>query len=116
MNRVPVPEPAQDGSWLLAADLPVDEAERLLGRDLAEGDYETLSGLVIAHHGALPQPGQHVLVPLPLDAAELAGEGEPTPYVADVEVLTVERHVPSTVRVRIAEAADPAAALTEEQS
>jgi len=107
-HRVPVPQAQADGSWLLAADLPVDEAERLLGRDLPPGDYETVSGLVIAHHGALPEPGEHVVVPLPLDPAELAGEGEPTPYVADVEVLTVERHVPATVRVRIT-AGDPAA-------
>jgi CBS domain containing-hemolysin-like protein len=111
----PTPEAAPDGSWVVAADLPVDEAERLLERDLPEGDFETLSGLVIAHHGALPRPGEHVLVPLPLDTAELAGDGDPTRYVADVEVLTVQRHVPATVRVRIEEAADPARPVTEEQ-
>lgn len=115
VSAPPTQEALPDGSWVVAGDLPVDEAERLLDRDLPDGDYETLSGLVIAHHGALPQPGEHVVVALPLDAAELAGDGEPRRHVADVEVLTVERHVPATVRVRIREAGDPAPLQPEEQ-
>jgi CBS domain containing-hemolysin-like protein len=115
VGEPPAHEALPDGSWGVAGDLPVDEFERLLDRDLPEGDYETLSGLVIAHHGALPQPGEHVLVVLPLDAAQLAGDGEPLRHVADVEVLTVERHVPATVRVSIREAVEPAPLQPEEQ-
>ncbi|KQZ88308.1 hypothetical protein ASD62_02155 [Phycicoccus sp. Root563] len=103
----PVPAPDADGSWLLSGDLPLDEAERLLGRALPVGDHETVSGLVIAHHGALPDPGDTVVVELPIDPAELAEDGEPTPYVAVIEVLEVERYVPASVRLRVERAPEP---------
>ena len=101
----PVHEPAADGSWVMSGDLPLDEAERILGHDLPTGDYETVSGFVIAHHGALPDPGDVVTVELPIDPAELAEDGEPTPYAMTIEVLEVERYVPATVRLRVERAA-----------
>ncbi|WP_406830697.1 hemolysin family protein [Pedococcus sp. KACC 23699] len=104
----PVHEPAADGWWTLPGDLPLDEAQRLLGHHLPVGDYETVSGFVIAHHGALPDPGDVVAVELPIDPAELAEEGEPTPYVATIEVLEVERYVPASVRLRV----EPAVPVT----
>lgn len=46
----------QDGSWLLDGRLPIDEAERVLGRqDMASGDdYTTIAGFVLAQIGRLP--------------------------------------------------------------
>ncbi len=46
----------QDGSWLLDGRLPIDEAERVLGRrDMGSGDdYTTIAGFVLAQIGRLP--------------------------------------------------------------
>jgi CBS domain containing-hemolysin-like protein len=112
-HDVPAYERTEDAVWVMSGDIHVDEAERALGRPLPRGDYETLAGLVIAHHGALPQPGTRLDIRLPIDPAELAHEGEPARRHATVEVLTVGRHVPATLRIalgqdHIADAADAA--------
>ena len=112
--------PAADGSWLMSGDLPLDEVERALGHSLPPGDYETVSGLVIAHHGALPDPGDVVTVALPIDPAELAEDGEPTRYVLTIDVLEVERYVPASVRLQVGRAdsprhRDPARQRTDEE-
>ncbi|EKX58080.1 Hemolysin [Rhodobacter sp. AKP1] len=54
----------EDGSLLVAGWMPVDEFCDRLGvpRGLA-GDYETVAGLVLNQLRALPQLGDHVLVP-----------------------------------------------------
>lgn len=46
----------QDGSWLFDGRLPIDEAERVLGRrDMGSGDdYTTIAGFVLAQTGRLP--------------------------------------------------------------
>lgn len=101
--------PDEDGAWVLPGTVPLDEVGRLLGRDVgtaleeaAPDDVETLAGLVIALHGALPVVG---------DVVEDTGpDGAPVTY----EVLAVERHVPSLVRVRPAVAAALAPASEEE--
>lgn len=50
-----------DGSWLLAGYLPVDEMADTLGIPLPERrDYETLAGFVLSHMHHLPQVGEHV--------------------------------------------------------
>ena len=109
----------EDGIWLMAGDVHVDEVERAVGHDLPRGDYETISGLVIAVHGALPEVGTVVDVELPPDPAHLALAEAPEPVVMRVEVEEVERHVPARVRVTfpgLAQAEAPAAtADTEEE-
>lgn len=102
-DETPLLQPDDDGVWLMAGDVHVDEVERAVGHDLPEGDYETVAGLVIAEHGALPDVGTVVEVELPVDPATLALDEEPPPATLRVEVLTVERHVPSTVRVTVEE-------------
>lgn len=91
------------GGWEVAGDAPVDEVERAVGVDLPRGDYETVAGLVIAAHGGLPAEGERVRIELPPDPAELVHEDEPAVRHAEVEVLEVERHVPSRVRVHLPE-------------
>ena len=50
-----------DGSWLLAGYLPIDEMAETLGIPLPEKrDYETLAGFVLSHMHHLPQVGEHV--------------------------------------------------------
>ena len=54
---------------------------------------------MIDHHGSLLEPGEHVHVELPLDPADLALAAEPEPAWMRVDVVEVDRHVPSLVRV-----------------
>nr|WP_246572492.1 hemolysin family protein [Kineosporia corallincola] len=93
--------PQEDGTWVLPGATPLDEAERTVGRDLPRGDFETLSGLVIARHGSLPGLGTTVAMELPVDPALLAMDGEPPSFRLTAEVLRLDRHVPSELRVRI---------------
>jgi putative hemolysin len=58
------PESVQrdDGSWLLAGSMPVDEMADLIGLKLPEPrDYETVAGFVINLFQRLPATGEHVL-------------------------------------------------------
>ncbi|WP_051702959.1 hemolysin family protein [Oerskovia turbata] len=88
-----------DGIWVMPGDTHIDEVERAIGRDLPRGDYETIAGLVIDQHGSLLEPGEGIVVELPLDPADLALAAEPEPAWMRVDVIEVERHVPSLVRV-----------------
>lgn len=94
-----LPPRSDDDIWVMGGDTHIDEVERALGRDLPRGDYETIAGLVIDHHGSLLDPGQGIEVALPLDPADLALAGDPETAWMRVEVIEVERHVPSLVRV-----------------
>jgi len=86
----------------MGGDVQLDEAERAVGHDLPRGDYETVAGLLIAHHGTLPRAGDTVDVELPSDPADLVRLAPVTRRVV-VDVLSVERHVPRLVRVRLVE-------------
>ena len=96
-----VPVSVADGAWLVPGDLPLDELERTLGEDLPAGDYQTLAGLAIAEHGRLPGTGTVVEVRLPDDPDDLLHDEEPAPRLARLEVVEVENHVPSQVRVTL---------------
>ncbi|GIG24841.1 hemolysin family protein [Cellulomonas denverensis] len=96
-----------DGSWTMSGDVHVDEVERAIGRDLPAGDYETIGGLVIAEHGALPEAGTSVIILLPGDPGDLALSEEPDPVWMRVDVLEIERHVPARVRVTVPAAPPP---------
>ncbi|WP_205304912.1 hemolysin family protein [Nocardioides sp. 616] len=85
--------------WTVSGDSHVDEVERSLGRDLPDGDYETLGGLVIAHHGRFPEVGEIVRVPLPIDPGSWAQAVDPVPEHALLEVLEVVDHIPARVRI-----------------
>ncbi len=113
--------PIEDDSvWEMAGDVHVDEVERALGVDLPRGHYETIAGLVIAAAGALPEPGTTLTIDLPPDPGDLVHVDEPAPGHLVVEVLAVERHVPSRVRLELPERAEtptdsgPAAAGSQE--
>jgi CBS domain containing-hemolysin-like protein len=99
-----------DGIWEMSGDVHVDEVERALGIDLPRGDYETIAGLVIAHHGGLPAEGTTLEIELPPDPAQLVHDDEPTPRLLRIEVLAVDRHVPSRVRLVLPDVVDAARA------
>ena len=90
-----------DGVWEMPGDVHVDEVERSLGIDLPRGDYETIAGLIIAAYGDLPEPGTALQVDLPPDPGDLVHDDRPAARCLHVRVLTVERHVPSRVRLEL---------------
>jgi CBS domain containing-hemolysin-like protein len=101
-----------DGIWEMSGDVHVDEVERSLGIDLPRGDYETIAGLIIAHHGGLPPEGATLEMELPPDPGQLAHDDEPAPRFLRIEVLEVDRHVPSRVRLVLPDVVDARAAHT----
>ena len=46
------------GTFLIQAQAPVDEVAEVLGIELPEGDYETLSGFIYDAMGAIPEVGE----------------------------------------------------------
>jgi len=61
-------------TWLLDGTLGLEEAERLLGRALPRGEYDTLAGLLYDRLGAQVAEGDQVAVPgLVLAVAQVAG-------------------------------------------
>ncbi|MCM3661375.1 hemolysin family protein [Georgenia satyanarayanai] len=101
--ETPALTPQEDGTWTMAGDVHIDEVERAIDHDLPRGDYETVAGLAIEVHGSLPGVGTAVVVDLPPDPANLALPEPPPDKQLHVEVLDVERHVPSLVRVTLAD-------------
>ncbi|RZU54289.1 CBS domain containing-hemolysin-like protein [Krasilnikovia cinnamomea] len=92
------PEPApmrqSDGSWLVPARWRVDEIAQATGVRLPAGEaYDTVSGLVLQLLGRVPQPGDVVEVAVPADP-----DGD-APRRVRLQVLTVQRHVPATLRM-----------------
>jgi CBS domain containing-hemolysin-like protein len=92
--------PGGDGIWLMDGDVHIDEVERAIGHDLPRGDVETVAGMLIAEFGALPVEGDVVTIDLPVDPADLVDD-EPVQRRLVVDVLRVERYVPTEVRVRL---------------
>jgi CBS domain containing-hemolysin-like protein len=105
----PAAEEGEPGSWTVPGDLHVDEVERLLDRELADSEAETVGGLLIEAHGALPEVGTTVTVELPPDPAAVLDDEEPAVEQVRLEVLEVERHVPSVVRLTLEVRPEPAA-------
>lgn len=91
-----------DNTWLMEGDVHLDEVERAIDYDLPRGDIETIAGMLIAQRGALPAEGDTVTIDLPIDPSELAA-GEPVLRQLEVNVLRIERHVPTEVRVKLVE-------------
>jgi CBS domain containing-hemolysin-like protein len=100
-NGVPVASEG-DGVWIMSGDVHLDEVERAIGHDLPRGDIETIAGMLIAELGALPVEGSTVTIDLPVDPADLVSDA-PVRRQLEVDVLRVERHVPTELRVRLVE-------------
>lgn len=96
--------PDGDNIWIMDGDVHLDEVQRAIGYNLPRGDVETVAGLLIAELGALPSVGETVTVDLPIDPAELVSD-QPMRRRLEVDVLRVERHIPTELRVRLVEIA-----------
>lgn len=78
--------------WLVDAHRRVDEVAEAIGVSLPEDeDYDTVAGLVLDQLGRFPTIGDQLVVELP--------EGG----TAELEVLTLDRHVPGRVRIAAAQ-------------
>ena len=97
--------PAGENAWLVQGDTPVDEVERIIGCEIPGGEYETIAGFVLAHAGQLLAPGEVVRVELPRTAEDYLQDEAPL-RVLQVRVDEVEHHVPSAVRLTVAEEVD----------
>lgn len=77
----------RDGVWLVSGLLRPDEVASVCGIDLPEHeDYDTIAGLFLQMLGRMPEPGDQVVVPLPVKLDE---DGDPLP--SEEAVITVER-------------------------
>ena len=62
-DGVPGAVEREDGSWLVDGSFPVDELEDLMGVERPSGSgemYHTVGGLLMAHLGRLPDPGNTI--------------------------------------------------------
>ena len=91
-----------EGLWTMDGDVHLDEVERTIGYSLSHEDVETIAGIVIAELGALPEKGDSVTINLPIDPSELVAD-EPLQRYLVIDVLRVERYVPTKVNVRLVE-------------
>ena len=91
-------EATEDG-WLIRGDTHLDEVSRAVGHELPEGDYDTLSGLVIATAGDLPAVGDTVRLTVQQDPGDYAQTENPVAPQLVVTVLEVAHRVPALVRL-----------------
>lgn len=99
-DDLPEPELVRnaDGSWALPARWRIDEVAEGTGINLPEDeDYETVSGLIMARLGRIPEVEDELIVELP-HRFDHDGKRVPTEY-ARLKVLTVLRHVPGIVEL-----------------
>jgi len=94
-----------EGRWSVPGALPIDELERLLDFDLPEGDWETLSGLIISQHGGLPDQGEIVEIELEGTAEDLTS-GDLVKRFLIAEIATLQRRVPARVNIEIREVSE----------
>ncbi|MBF6357729.1 HlyC/CorC family transporter [Nocardia higoensis] len=87
---------AENGGWLLAGDVHLDEVERLLDLTLPDGDYETIAGLVISVFNGFPEAGDRVEIPLRREGVDYLDDAPPQQTVI-AEVRSVHKHVPASV-------------------
>lgn len=75
-----------DGSILAEADVDLEDLEELLGVDLPEGEYDTLSGFILDQIGSVPEVGE-----------SLRYRGRD--LLLDFEILAMEGPRPTRVRI-----------------
>lgn len=89
-------EERSDGTWDIPARLRLDEVHEVTGVQLPEHeDYDTVSGLIMDRLGRVAEEG---------DSLEVAWddrdeEGDPVVRRVRLDVLSVQRYVPDTVRL-----------------
>ena len=95
-----------EDKWQLPGSMPIDELERLMGIDIPEGDWETLSGLLIGTKGSLPEVGEQIEIGILQDVDDITS-GEETIQVLRAQVGTIDRHIPDDVIVELVRITPP---------
>ena len=90
-----------EDTWIADGDTPVDEVIRAVGYELPDGDYETLSGLLLSEAGDLIEPGETIVVDLEALPEDFVDGDEVPERHLQAEVLEVERNVPSEIRLTL---------------
>ena len=98
-------ELAED-KWQVPGSMPIDELERLMGIDIPEGDWETVSGLLIGTKGSLPELGEVLEIEIEQDAEDITS-GEESIQILRAEVATIDRHIPDDVIVELVRITPP---------
>lgn len=102
--NTPGPIQKTPAGWLVRGDAHLDEVSRSLGHELSEGEYETLSGLIIATAGRLPLAGDSITLPVQPDPARLVQDPMPAQPRLDAVIVEVANRVPALVRIEVAAA------------
>nr|WP_211222720.1 hemolysin family protein [Gulosibacter molinativorax] len=87
--------------WLVDGDSPLDEVERAIGHDLPEGDFETVSGLVLAHAGGLVEEGETYDIQLAAQPEDFIDAKRAAVRIVRIHVESIERNVPAAVRLTL---------------
>ncbi|WP_020580358.1 hemolysin family protein [Actinopolymorpha alba] len=86
---------ATDGWWVFDAVRRIDEVEERTAIALPDSqNYDTVAGMIVSELGRFAQAGDTLVV--------RSGSDELPGPLVEVEVLSVERHVPERVRIRLA--------------
>lgn len=93
----------REGEWLVDGDTPIDEVERAVGHDLPEGDFETISGLVLSHAGGLVDAGEILDIELAAEPEDFIDSGDAPVRILRIHIEDVERNVPASVRLQLFE-------------
>ncbi|EEI17736.1 hypothetical protein HMPREF0298_0424 [Corynebacterium lipophiloflavum DSM 44291] len=94
---------AGDKQWIVGGDTPLDEVERAIGHDLPAGDFETISGLVLAEAGGLVHSGEAHDIALAAEPDDYLDGDEAPVRILRAEVESVEKHVPGVVKLTLLE-------------
>ncbi|MFV2016950.1 hemolysin family protein [Micromonospora sp. LOL_023] len=95
----PTPVRQPDGSWLVPARWRIDEVADTTGVGLPTApEYDTLSGLVMRELGRVPAVGDQISISLD---ETTTGNSHPAGARAVLHVLSVDRHVPDSVRMEV---------------
>lgn len=92
----------EHNTWVTDGDTSLDEVERLLGRDVPAGNYETVAGLLLHEAGALVKTDTEHQVRLSPEVDDILEKNERPNDFLLMKVLKVERNVPSKIRLTLA--------------
>ncbi|MFF3444944.1 hemolysin family protein [Streptosporangium sp. NPDC002721] len=111
-NDLDIPAVIHTGDdWEVEAELRIDEIALETGLELPdEDDYDTVGGLVLDRLGRFAVPGDVVTAELVPSMADDA------PTHVEIEVLTLDRHVPERVRLHPLRHLDPTGERSREQN
>ncbi|MGP6174045.1 hemolysin family protein [Corynebacterium sp. A21] len=93
----------RENEWSVEGDTPIDEVERAVGHDLPEGDYETISGLLLSHTGGLVDVGEIHDIELVAEPEDYLKADEAPQRILRILVEDVKRNVPAEVHLRLIE-------------